>query len=203
MVYNEVLKREIPEGWNVLNLGERLNFEKGIEPGTDNYIENPTNLDQHVKFYRVGDMDDSGTTYLLKNKYKDAPILNPYDLVVSLDGSVGRLSFGLNGMYSSGIRRISDRLGLLDSSTLYFIFQNSYIQATIQKYASGSNILHAGASVAHLAIAYNEKVFLQYQGIIKSIYNQMVQNKLENSNLVNLRDFLLPMLMNGQVTINS
>ena len=203
MVYNATLKREIPEGWNVLNLGERLNFEKGIEPGTDNYIENPTDLVQYMKFYRVGDMDDSGTTYLLKNEYKDAPVLNPYDLVVSFDGSVGRLSFGLTGMYSSGIRRITDKLGILDASTICFIFQNPHIQAIIHKYATGSNILHAGSAISHLTIAYNENVFLKYQSIIKPLYAKLVENKKEISHLTKLRDFLLPMLMNGQVTVNS
>lgn len=203
MVYNEELKREIPVGWNVLNLGERLNFEKGIEPGTNNYVENPSDLSQYIKFYRVGDMDDSGSTYLLENEFRDAPILDPYDLVVSFDGSVGRLSFGLAGMYSSGMRRITDKLGILDASTICFIFQNPHIQATIHKYATGSNILHAGSAISHLTIAYNENIFLKYQSIIKPLYAKLVGNKQEISHLTKLRDFLLPMLMNGQVTVNS
>lgn len=203
MVYNEMLKREIPVGWKVLNLGERLNFEKGIEPGTNNYVENPSDLSQYIKFYRVGDMDDSGSTYLLENEFRDAPILDPYDLVVSFDGSVGRLSFGLAGMYSSGMRRITDKLGILDASTICFIFQNPHIQATIHKYATGSNILHAGSAISHLIIAYNENIFLKYQSIIKPLYAKLVGNKQEISHLTKLRDFLLPMLMSGQVSVKS
>lgn len=41
----------------------------------------------------------------------------------------------------------------------------------------------------------------QYHNKVKSIYKQKYLKEIENINLTTLRDFLLPMLMNGQVTI--
>ena len=43
MVYNAELKREIPEGWDVKYLKDLLTFEKGVEPGSSEYIDYPIN----------------------------------------------------------------------------------------------------------------------------------------------------------------
>ena len=201
MVYNKVLKREMPEGWDCLFLEKRLNFDKGFEFGPDSYVDNPENTKEYVKFYRVGDMDDTGNTYVSKTIAKDAPKLESSDFSVSFDGSVGKIVVGIEGTYSSGIRKISDKLKILDRSTLYFIFKDECIQKTIKKYATGSNILHASASISHLCIPYNENIYMKYQDIISVVYKQLVTNKINNKNLRGLRDFLLPMLMNGQVEI--
>ena len=201
MVYNEILKREIPEGWEVLFLEQRLSFERGFECGAEEYTENADVSDNFVKYYRVGDMDDSGNTFISKH-LRDIKLLTPYDLVVSFDGSVGRISFGLCGAYSSGIRKVEDRQKIIDNGVLLFIMASEGIQQTIKKYATGSNILHASASIPHLTIACNEDVLARYQSIIKPIYQQLLAIKLENKRLGELRDFLLPMLMNGQVSVS-
>jgi type I restriction enzyme S subunit len=39
-----------------------------------------------------------------------------------------------------------------------------------------------------------------FSKVITPIFDQMVKNKQENQKLAELRDWLLPMLMNGQVT---
>ena len=201
MVYNEILKREIPEGWEALFLEKRLSFERGFECGAEVYTENADGSDAFTKYYRVGDMDDSGNTFIHKH-LQDVKLLKPYDLVVSFDGSVGRISFGLCGAFSSGIRKIEDKQKIIDNGVLLFIMASEDIQQTIKKYATGSNILHASASIPHLTMAYNEDILAEYQSIIKPIYQQLLEIKLENKRLEKLRDFLLPMLMNGQVSVS-
>lgn len=195
MKYNEILKREIPANWEVLNAKERLNFQKGIEPGSNEYqIKNNDN----VKFYKVGDMLNDAEIYVDK-KFKVSAYAQEKDLLVSFDGSVGRIAIGINGVYSSGIQKISDKQNKISIAILWLLFSSVEFQKTIKNYATGSNILHASPSIKYLNFAFNENIFEKFNKIVEPIFNQIIEFKKENQKLANLRDFLLPMLMNGQV----
>lgn len=199
MVWNEELKRDIPEGWEVLQLSKKLTFEKGVEPGSAEYSEHKESI-HHVKFIRVGDVD-GGSNIFIDTRLKNYAIVSERDVLVTFDGSVGKVAFGLEGAYSGGLRRIYDRSGSLDSSLIYFIFKDERINKTIHKYATGSILLHAGSSIDVLKIPYCENIYLEFQSIIKESYRKMVLNKNENRHISELREWLLPMLMNGQVSV--
>ena len=199
MGWNEELKREIPQGWEVLRLSTKFTFEKGIEPGSAEYVEHKESI-HHVKFIRVGDVDGSSAIFI-DTRLKTYAIVYKKDVLVTFDGSVGKVAFGLEGAYSGGLRRIYDKSRLIDSSLIYFIFKDERINKTIHKYATGSILLHAGSSIDVLKIPYSEKIYLEYQSSIKASYHKMVINKTENEKLTELRDWLLPMLMNGQVKV--
>ena len=99
MVYNAELKREIPEGWEVKYLKDLLTFEKGVEPGSSEYIDYPIN-ENFIKFFRVGDIDGESIVYV-DSTNKKYVIAQEMDVIVTFDGSVGKLGFGLNGAFSS------------------------------------------------------------------------------------------------------
>jgi type I restriction enzyme S subunit len=61
--------------------------------------------------------------------------------------------------------------------------------------------LHASGAIDNLIIPFKEDVYLKFQEILIPIFNKMVKNKSENQKLTELRDWLLPMLMNGQVGV--
>ncbi len=63
MVWNEELKREIPAGWEVLQLSNKLTFEKGIEPGSAQYKEKKESIN-HIKFIRVGDIENYSSIFV-------------------------------------------------------------------------------------------------------------------------------------------
>ena len=198
MVYNSGLKRLIPQGWDVKYLKDLLTFEKGVEPGSSEYIDYPIN-ENFIKFFRVGDIDGESIVYVDSTNKKYA-IAQEMDVIVTFDGSVGKLGFGLNGAFSGGLRKIYDKSNQIDNSLIYFIFRDERIIATIHKYATGSILLHASSSINHLKIPFEKSIYLKLQEITKPIFYQMVKNKKENQKLAELRDWLLPMLMNGQVT---
>jgi len=201
MIYNEQLKREIPKGWEVKNLTELFVFQKGIEPGTNEYKTSKTSKDDIV-FYRVADINGNTTTYI-NSKNKNFNLINEYNVVVSFDGSIGKVGIGLNGAYSSGLQKIYDPSKKLANSIIYMLFKDERIIKTIHKYATGSIILHASNSIKYLTIPYDETIYLKFQNIINPIYNKIIKNKIENKQLTELRDWLLPMLMNGQVTVQN
>ena len=200
MLWNEELKREIPYGWEVLQLSNKLTFEKGIEPGSAQYNEKKESIN-HIKFIRVGDIENYSSIFV-DNSQKKYATVNEKDVLVTFDGSVGKVAFGFEGAYSGGLRKIYDKSGIIDSSLIYFIFKDERLIKTIHKYATGSILLHAGASINNLKISFNEKKYLEFQNIIKPFFYKMMINKKQNQTLSELRDWLLPMLMNGQVKVN-
>jgi len=199
MVWNEALKREIPLGWDIQKLNSIFDFQKGIEPGSAEYKSEPINSD-YIKFFRVGDVDGNTEIYVDATN-RDFTIVAERDVVVTFDASVGKTAFGLNGAISGGFRKIYDRKGKFDNALVYFIFKDERILATIHKYATGSILLHASGSIKHLLIVFDEDIVIQFQVFVKPLFDKMVLNRIESQTLTKLRDWLLPMLMNGQVGV--
>lgn len=200
MIYNELVQKNVPENWKIINLGEYLNFEKGIEVGTESYIFENIN-EEHIKFYRVSDIDDSGNTYVLKENIQDV-VVKEDDILVSFDGTPGKIGIGLNGAFSTGMKKISDSNNIMNNAFIYTIFNSDYIQYIIEQYSSGSNIKHASESLNHMYVAFDEEIYLKFSNQIKELYEEILLLTLENKKLINMRNYFLPLVINGQVKLN-
>ena len=89
----------------------------------------------------------------------------PKDVLVTFDSSVGKVAFGFERAYSSGLRKIYDKFGLIDNSLIYFLFKDARLTKTIHQYATGSILLHAGASIN------NFNYFLNNAGENRAVYD--------------------------------
>jgi len=199
MVYNQELKREIPEGWDCIHLEEVLEFGKGVEPGADNYETSKLNKD-YIPFFRVANMDGNITTFV-HNSLVASSLVKEDDILVSFDGTVGKIAIGLNGSYSTGMKKIYERNGFFPKVFVYEVFKSDEIQQIIKKYATGSIILHASSSIKNLKIPYNETSVREFNTLLSNNFKKIVLNIKQNQELSKLRDWLLPMLMNGQVSV--
>jgi type I restriction enzyme S subunit len=199
MVYNGQLKRKVPKGWQVDKLESKLNMQRGVEPGSGAYSEEATETET-VPFIRVSDLGSKPALYISEEAANGNRCV-PTDVLVSFDGSVGKMAIAMEGAYSSGIRKITPKDGDYSDALIYFIFQSEEIQKTIAKYAVGSNILHAAGAIEHLMSPYEEVVARTFMAKIDPMYKKIVKNHQQNKELTALRDFLLPLLMNGQVTV--
>jgi type I restriction enzyme S subunit len=199
MTWNEELKREIPKGWEVFLLKDRLEFEKGIEPGSDKYFEKQID-ETLIPFFKTGFMNGNADVWIRKDDSKGS-ICREDDILLSLDGPIGRLTIGLNGSYSSGIRKVYSKDGNIPKSYIYFLLQSNEIQQIINKNDTGSGIRHAGNALNYMKAPYNSNVVKLFDKICNPIFNKIILNKIENKELIELRDFLLPLLMNGQLKV--
>lgn len=189
----------IPEGWEVVKLKNELDFIRGVEPGSKNY-EN-TKKENYISFYRVGDMLATAKTYIDKKLAKGKVVLEE-DVLVSFDGTVGRVAIGLNGSYSSGIRNIKAKPNkYYPKSFLYALFNSQNIQNIIKQHATGTTILHAGKSIDYMKMPYSIKVAKKITEILDPMYNKILNLKNENKVLVKVRDTLLPKLMSGEIDV--
>lgn len=197
---NEVSKSENTEEISVKDI---FAFESGVEPGSKNYLEKEEK--DTIKFYRVGDMDSDCKTFIKKDLANNK-FINEDDIVVSFDATIGRIGYGLNGSFSTGMKKINVNnkyKNIIDNSVVFAYFNNTDTQNRILENAKGTTILHAGSAINFLNFKYNEELLIKYGKIISIFFQKMKQIKKENENLSNLRDTLLPELMNGEIDVEN
>lgn len=193
---------QIPEGWKVINVKDVLSFKKGFEPGSNEYVNRDVDSD-YVNFYRVGDLESNGkSTFYIKKDTKGMHLCEKKDILLSLDGSLGKVAIGLNGAYSSGIRKVLPKEGSISRGFIYFWLKSKYVQDMINTYAKGSTILHAGNVINYLELAYNEKLYEEFAKLIDPIFELILNLQMQNKTLESIRDLLLPKLMSGEIDVS-
>lgn len=183
---------------------EILEFEKGVEVGSKNYFENKNDLENPEMFYRVGNISNNGnlsSLYCEKDLLKNR-IFKSDDVLVSFDGTVGRVFIGGNGGYSSGIRKIFAKEINIKSSFLYFWAKSKEVQETINLYSEGTTIQHAGKSIPYLEIISDQENINKITEPLDPVFTKILDNLYQIRFLARSRDELLPRLMRGEVRVN-
>ena len=188
----------VPKGWQRKNLTDIMIFQKGVEPGSDAYTEDKT----LTPFFRVGDIEEKEPTYYVDiNTLQKYQLVQPMDVLCSFDGTVGRVAIGLEGLYSSGMCKISPKNKNISPAYVYYLMKSQPVQNTIQTFANGSTILHAGKSIKKLQTYFETSVVKEYGEIATPILNEILSLEKENKQLTHQRDLLLPRLMSGKLSI--
>ncbi len=165
MVYNEQLKKEIPEGWEVKTNSLSLNEFNG-----SNLFD--TNLFS-LKKYDI--LFGSIRPYLKK------ACVAPCDGAVA--GTVHCYTVNKENDYNFSL------ITLRSDNLFKFAINNS--KGTKMPVVSSDDLLE-------YVVAYNEEVVKLFNSL--NLKETISENIMQNQGLTSLRDFLLPLLMNGQVT---
>ena len=201
MVYNQDLKREIPERWGVEKLDSLLKIGKE----TTNPKKFPN---EEFKYYSIPEFDTTGTYSLERgesiksNKFK----VEKNDLLVSkLNPWFNRVIYNLEeNAISSTEFIVWKTFNRFEKNFLYQVATGKEFIEYCTQFATGTSNSHKRVS-PDIMIGFQipfEKTYIQKFGeIIDSIRTQVLQNNVQNQELTRLRDWLLPMLMNGQVKV--
>ena len=95
---------DVPKLWSVELLEDYVDFITGVEPGSKNYHEKAEVND--IPFLRVGDLGSRDNTVFIDKSLSKNKILKYDDIVLSLDATVGIVKMGLEGAYSTGMRKL-------------------------------------------------------------------------------------------------
>lgn len=201
--YSESLQKYIPKNWSTKKLNRLFEFERGVEPGAKNYqtIKSSNN----IRFTRVGDMLNKLPTIYVSNDLIKNKIINFENVSVSFDGTLGRVACGVEGSYSTGIRKITTKdeyKELFSNGFIYFLANSDYFQETLKKHATGTTILHASNSINYFEIPYNKAVIKEFSQIAEIIYRKILENKKENILLYKIKKTLLPKLIKGEINVD-
>lgn len=205
MLWNEQLKRNIPENWVVVPLSTVFNFKSGFPFSSDLYVTKG-----RYKLLTIKNVQDNGINLDVDNHINDIPsnvpdycFLKANDILMSLTGNVGRIGI----MYDYGCL-LNQRVALAKpvnedlNSFVYFLLKSDMIRKQYETIANGSSQKNLSPVEAeNVLIAYNEQVANHFASFANKYLKTIVSNLSENESLIHLRDWLLPMLMNGQASI--
>lgn len=220
MVWNEELKRDIPEGWEYKPIVSLLSQDKGGDWGkellTGNYQE-------HVNCIRGADfpaalgykvMNAPERWILTKNKHKE---LSYGDILVEISGGSPTQSTGRVCYINNNFLKRFDNSVIASNfckalslkcpkyySWFYLMWQKLYDNGLFFNYEGKTtglkNLLFEVATTEVKILIPNDAVLNSFTALVDSMFEKIQFNCKESQELASLRDFLLPMLMNGQVT---
>ena len=165
-----------------------LEFKRGIEPGSDAYEFDKT--ENNIEFFRVQDIESIHSNVFIDKNAAKNKIATIDDILVSFDGSIGKIGFGFCGAYSSGMQIIKSKKGFIDNGFIFAIFNSTEIQNDLSK-SVGTTIAHAGKYIKNLSIPYDESDIKLANSIINPLYLTILNNKLEIDKLKSLQILIL------------
>ena len=202
MVYNSELKREIPEGWGVRKLNEVLDLISGYPFSSNDYVTSGK-----YKLYTIKNVQDGYTVDKVDNYLDFLPSnmshecqLRRGDLIMSLTGNVGRV-----GMVYEDDVLLNQRVLKLNpinkthKSFIYSFFRSDVTKAHLENMSTGTSQKNLSPiDIGNMMIPFPSESLLSK---FLDNLNMLENNLVENQQLTQLRDWLLPMLMNGQVKV--
>ena len=206
MVYNPILKREIPEGWEVKEMGEVIEIKSGFPFQSTTYLSKGLYSIITIKNVQDGFLDLSGTDFIdeLPERIPDYCILKSGDILISLTGNIGRV-----GRVFSDNLLLNQRVGYVDcknqyNNWAYLYITSSLVRLQIEKLGIGSAQLNVSPiQIGKIKLALpTAQILSSFDKNLAPILEQILANSDEIASLTRQRDELLPLLMNGQVTVN-
>ncbi len=208
MVYNPTLKRDIPEGWEDGTLEDLGQIVGGSTPTTknpENFTHNgtpwitPNDLSENQgnKFITRGaqDVSDKGIKSASLKKYPAGTVL------LSSRAPIGYMAIARAELTTNqGFKSFVSIKGY-STEFIYYTVKNSL--KVITQYASGSTFKEVSATVLKtVKISLPAlKVVDEFTKSMAPVFERQDTLEQENQYLSQLRDWLLPMLMNGQLRI--
>lgn len=211
MVYNAELKREIPEGWVNGTLGDISDLVRGVTyDASDIKEENDYDVIPILRATNISGnvIDLDNMVFVPKQNVSANQVLNKFDILITMS-SGSKDHIGKNGFFyfdkEVAFGAFCAKIVAKDKYRFYVYSytQSDFMFSTIKNECLGTNINNLNGSLvkgfklvippADLLEKFNDKVL--------SIYEMIGVNHKQNQQLTELRDWLLPMLMNGQVTV--
>lgn len=190
MVWNEELKREIPEGWEVKNIFNVADIIYGFPLSVEKFNKNG-----NIPVIRIRDIISNSISAYTNELFDEKYLTKEGDLLIGMDGN-----FQMNFWFRDGdcVNQRITRIREID-------YPNYLIMLQIKPFIEKKVDSVARSTVGHLSdkdmkslkilIPNNFGIYTPF----KSILNKQLLVTKENQELTSLRDFLLPLLMNGQV----
>ncbi|MDR2964589.1 MAG: restriction endonuclease subunit S [Treponema sp.] len=212
MIWNEKLNREIPNKWKVLSINDMASNCRGVTynnldilPTSENgiLVLRGNNIKQNNLVF------DDNTVYIYKHLVSNEQCIKKHDIILTMSSGskehIGKCVMFQNesphtfGTFLSKFTPHSDKP--------YFVFLSmltEYFKQKIHFICNGTGINNlTNQTFDELFFAVPDPAILSiFEMQAKVLFEKIGINNLQNEKLSQLRDFLLPLLMNGQVTVS-
>ncbi len=210
MVYNETLKREIPAGWGnctfnyyIERITNGLNPRKNFVLGNGNnyYVTIRSLLDNDIDWNNCDKCDDEAL-----QKINSRSQLQIGDVIFSAIGTIGRTYRIYEEPKNWNISETSFTIRPkkdIPHDFFYCLLRSPEFQLQSEHKAMGSTLkcLVMDSFCEIPCIKVDLSIANKFSTIVAPMYKQIYDNNKQNRELTKLRDYLLPLLMNGQIEV--
>jgi type I restriction enzyme S subunit len=200
MVWNETLKREIPEGWEVKPIFDELDITYGYPFSTDLFTDVPTNK----PLIRIRDILEGTISAYTTEEVSDKYRLQEGDVLVGMDGNF-HMNYWHNNTTYLNQRCVRLRPRHDSNITSIQIFYG------IQPYIKAKEKTTKGSTVGHLSDKDMKGLFIlkandstqadERKCELDNLLKKTISNRKEMLQLQSIRSYLLPLLMTGQAKL--
>ena len=215
MVWSDELQMNIPHNWVICRLNDYIDKNNTGDWGNDT----PSNNSIEVGCIRGADilkLNNLPRRYIKKNNI--AKLLSDWDMVIEVSGGSPTQATGRSALITPGtIKRNGGKITCSNfchafsfksykySAFFFFAWKMFYVNDIMFNYegkTSGIKNFMTETFLANKWVMPKQELVDRFFEQIRSIYSQIDANIAENNHLTKQRDELLPLLMNGQVSVN-
>ena len=215
MKYCEELQIEMPDEWNVCRLSEFVSKNNTGDWGTDNPSENSIEIGC-IRGADIIKLNNLPKRYIKSSNR--AKLLSVWDVVIEVSGGSPIQATGRSAFITSGvIERNGGQItcsnfchafsfkDYRESAYFFYIWKMFYDNGIMFNYegkTSGIKNFMTETFLANKWVKAPKGLIYKFFDTIKSVYAKIDANITESNDLIKQRDELLPLLMNGQATVN-
>ena len=214
MSFCEELQMDIPFDWDVCRLSEYVSKNNTGDWGADSPSDNSIEVGC-IRGADIIKLNDLPKRYIKStNKTK---LLSEWDVVIEVSGGSPVQATGRSAYITPGvIERNGGNLtcsnfchafslkNVKESAYFFYVWKMFYDNGIMFNYegkTSGIKNFMTEAFLANRWIKAPKELIYKFYDVIKEVYAKKDANIAENNDLIKQRDELLPLLMNGQITI--
>lgn len=215
MVWNEALKREVPEGWDVDTLQGLIDFTRGVS-----YTSATVNEEFGAPMINLKSFNLNGTYRIDGLKYftgklSTSRLIFENDLLIAITDvtreaeiigkAIKTPSFENDMVCSCDVARVNILDKKITPNYLRYLFNSKSYHDYIKHFASGTLVLHLDLNgvLWFKSVIPSMETLIKFESFVNDIDRKIANNIKQNQELAQFRDWLLPMLMNNQINIKS
>ena len=211
MVWNDKLKREIPQGWSVLSVNDIAASVRGVSYAKEDMVDSNNGVlvlrgnniqDNHLIY-------DSNVAYIPSSFVSEEQRIRPLDIIMTMSsgskehiGKSAMFQFASEETFGAFLTKFTAKEHC--AYLLFNLFNSQYFKAKIKSIACGTGINNlTNQTFDEIYIVMPEdKLLLEFDKRQSQIFAEIGLIEKSNVELTKQRDELLPLLMNGQASVN-
>ena len=211
MVWNDKLKREIPQGWSVLSVNDIAASVRGVSYAKDDMVDSNNGVlvlrgnniqDNHLIY-------DSNVAYIPSSFVSENQRIRPLDIIMTMSsgskehiGKSAMFQFASEDTFGAFLTKFTAKEHC--AYLLFNLFNSKYFKAKIKSIACGTGINNLTNQTFDeiYVVMPEDELLLEFDKKQSQIFAEIGLIEKSNMELTKQRDELLPLLMNGQATVN-
>lgn len=199
---NNYYLKLVDDKYEEVSLAELMDYQGGSQPPASEFQYCSSN--DNIRFVQIRDFDTDSHMCYIPNSSKNKICQEDDILIARYGASLGRICYGLYGAYNVALAKVLPKksnykeiIRIVLESKDFFEYINSVGQRSAQAGFNAGDI-----QAFKVKIPNDNNKIIKYNDFARECLNKRLLNNKENKRLEQLRDTLLPKLMNGEIDLD-